>query len=279
MKNKTAHHQLGSQFITEALRKIHTEDVFIDECKDGPSAGTTHSRIDAWAMNKSWSKLKFTGYEIKCSRSDFRQDDKWHAYLPLCNQLFFVCPKGMIEVSEVPGAVGLKYVHPSGHVTIAKKADHRDVEPPMELFCYILMCRVRVVDATFYAPAEKVDKLSFYREWLNEKEEKQEVGYQVGRRLYQIHTHMKSENQRLRSRISFIEKSEKILNEMGIRDHWNSSDQTIREQVCKFMSGIPDGFIDQLRQMERVSRELGEKLQPKKADAPDAVEVLNPLSR
>jgi hypothetical protein len=73
-----------SNDILKLLSEKHSEDVFVPECKNGSTWLSTHLRLDAWVMNRSWTKLKFTGYEIKVSRQDFLRDDthdiKWHNY-------------------------------------------------------------------------------------------------------------------------------------------------------------------------------------------------------
>lgn len=42
-----------------------------------------------------------TGYEIKVSRQDWRQDTKWPDYLPWCHQLYIVAPEGVVDLEDV----------------------------------------------------------------------------------------------------------------------------------------------------------------------------------
>jgi hypothetical protein len=49
--------------ILELLRVKHEGDVFVPECKTGPSQGHDHSRFDAWVMRKSWANAETIGYE------------------------------------------------------------------------------------------------------------------------------------------------------------------------------------------------------------------------
>ncbi len=77
--------------IISALAKRHKGDMFFTEVKDGSTQlRSRHSRIDALAIPLSWAHYNIFGYEIKVSRSDFLQDQKWMAYLPMCNQLSWV---------------------------------------------------------------------------------------------------------------------------------------------------------------------------------------------
>ena len=75
--------------IVDLLDVRHGRDVFVPECKGGPTWGGGHRRLDAWAMRRSYTKPCVWGYEIKISRSDFFADEKWPGYLPFCNQFYF----------------------------------------------------------------------------------------------------------------------------------------------------------------------------------------------
>ncbi len=109
------------------LRNRHVQDVFLEEM----SGASTAHRMDAWAMPRSWSKFTTIGYEIKVSRGDFLQDQKWHNYLGLCHEFYFVCPWGLIKPEELPGGCGLMYLTKTGNrLQIKRKAPRRqDADP------------------------------------------------------------------------------------------------------------------------------------------------------
>jgi hypothetical protein len=65
---------MNSYEIITLLKQKHYDDIFIPECKDGPTQLGSHLRMDAWVMKKSWANSCFIGYEEKVSRSDFLQD-------------------------------------------------------------------------------------------------------------------------------------------------------------------------------------------------------------
>src|SRR5690606_37137616 len=145
-----------------------------DECKDGPTHGAEHRRLDGWAMAKSWAHPTVTGYEVKVSRSDFLQDTKWPDYLPMCNELYFVCPTGLIQPPEVPAEVGLLWASKTGtKLYTKKKAQYRDVKIPEEVFRYVLMCRAKITDEhpSFGSTRE------YWERWL----EDQQTDWQFGR--------------------------------------------------------------------------------------------------
>ena len=82
---------MNADTILSLLRKKHVQDIFVPNCKTGPSwTATDYWIFDAWVMNKSWTNQRVIGYEIKVSRSDFLQDSKWRSYLGYCNMLYFL---------------------------------------------------------------------------------------------------------------------------------------------------------------------------------------------
>lgn len=177
---------LTSNTVVALLASRHHKDVFIPECKDGPTHYSSHSRLDAWAMRKSWARPCYWGYEVKVSRSDFVNDNKWLAYLPLCNQLYFVCPAKLIKVEECPADCGLMWVASTGsRVYIKKKAPHRQIEPPVDLLHYALM------RAKSFAPywqnghgsGSRSERSEFWRSWLSDKRDLRALGRQVGARI------------------------------------------------------------------------------------------------
>jgi DNA repair protein MmcB-like len=80
----------------------------------------TNFRMDNWGTARPdvFSIVKTTNlrkcipivHEIKVSRSDFQSDvrtGKWEKYKPVCQGVYFVCPVGMVDKSEVPSEAGL----------------------------------------------------------------------------------------------------------------------------------------------------------------------------
>lgn len=210
--------------IVKALATRHSKDVFIPECKNGPTVFGPHSRMDVWAMKKSWSAPAIYGYEIKISRNDFFQDNKWHDYLSLCSDFYFVCPPKVISVSEVPEQAGLLWTSTNGtRLFNKKKAPHRDIDPPIELMFYVLMQ---------YAPTgfnyehefwryQNYNKDEFWRAWLEKKEINRDLGYKVKTALRaKIHKEIldvRSENKRLKSHMIELERLSVIADKVGLR--------------------------------------------------------------
>ena len=136
--------------------------------------------MDAWVMIKSWTQLNFIGYEIKVDRSDFISDNKWPGYLPYCNSFYFVCPKDVIKESELPAEAGLYYVATTlNRMVLKKKAPHRDVKIPSELFTYVLMCRTKIVADG----RDKDTSKDYWKNWLEEKQLGWDIGHKVSKNL------------------------------------------------------------------------------------------------
>lgn len=165
--------------LLEMLAARHADAVFVPECKLG-EAGSR--RLDAWVLLKTWSPMTTVGYEIKVSRADFVRDAKWTAYLPVCHQLYFVSPRHLIEPSELPQDVGLLWTAGS-RLQTAKLAPRRTPDPEAlsRLMVYVLMSRTRVVANMWEANGPTSGE--FWRQWLADKRENQELGARVSRRI------------------------------------------------------------------------------------------------
>jgi hypothetical protein len=257
---KRAKSQIGAHEIVDLLACRHSADIFVPECKNGPSQCRTHLRLDAWAMLKSWSKPHTFGYEIKVSRSDFLGDDKWHLYLPYCSHFYFVVPAGLIEPSEVPENAGLIYVSATGSKLFTKrKAPWRNVEIPEDFYRYILMCRTRI--SREYDGPSKAD---VWRQWLEEKLEKRKLGYQVSRAIRDHVDKVQRENERLQEQMKEYDEVRSVLVRLGIDPNhrygfrWSAEDR-LREAMAK----VPPSLM---KAIERASTGLQSLLEEFKAE-------------
>lgn len=216
--------KITSNDILKLLSEKHSEDVFVPECKNGSTWFSNHLRLDAWVMNRSWTKLKFTGYEVKVSRSDFLHDDKHQEYMKLCNEFYFVAPKGIINVDEIPVESGLLEIASTGtRLFTKKKAPFRSIDFPSDLFTYILMCRVRIkkdLDNDF-------SSVDYWTEWVNNKENKRNLGHLVSQKLQSDYKQnierVENENSKLRDQNQKFDEFKTMLSDMGIdnlEDYW-----------------------------------------------------------
>lgn len=170
-------------------------------------------------MNKSWAHPVVSAYEVKVSRADFLKDNKWPAYLPLCNQFYFVAPAGLIDLSELPAEAGLLTASGKGNgarLLTKKKAPHRDITVPEEVYRYILMCRVV---PTAESAFEQQTHADYWRKWLKEKREDQKLGWRVSRRVAERATEIEIENYRLQKEVEKFAELQQWLDSQGFRIH------------------------------------------------------------
>ncbi len=265
--------KIGAKDIIDLLKIKHSEDIFIPECKSGPTWGGSHLRLDGWAMKKSYSSPLTTGYEVKVSRSDFINDTKLHEYLSLCNALYIVCPAGLIDKTEVPEDCGLMSVSKTGtRIYTKKKAPYREVETPINLYKYILMSRATIVESYH----RTFDKKRYMEDYADRKEKAKHAGEYLGRRLRErIEAEIddvKRENEKLIDQNQTLEEIKVLLGRMGIGlNDWGLK-RKFERQIKELEAIIPDDLERGIRCLaERLTdtvREIDEL--KNKAIAPDA---------
>ena len=239
--------KITANTILKALWTKHIEDVFISECKVGPSRHRGCPRLDAWAMKKSWASPLTTGYEIKVSRSDFLNDTKWASYLLYCNELYFVCPAKIILVEEVPEQCGLMYISSTGtRLYIKKKAPYRDVDIPVELYIYILMGRVRIV-----GEYQKADAVEYWKGWLKDKKEDQELGYRVSEKVRKKVDSVERINRSLTEKMEDYDDIRQLILDLGLDLNKTYLKYSVEKRVKEILTGIPDNLTRALTSLKR----------------------------
>lgn len=221
--------------ILSLLECKHAKDVFIAECKDGPTQGSKHFRLDAWAMPRSWVRPSVLGYEIKVSRQDFINDEKWPNYLGMCNRLFFVCPKGMIQVGEVPSDAGLIYAT-AKQLRIAKAAPLRTDPIRENVWRYILMCRTAITSENTESQEQR---MAYWREWLERKRENQDLGHRVSQRIAERVGEIEAENALLRAESKALNVFRERLEELGYNPKYPVSQWNVQTALQKLQTDIP----------------------------------------
>ena len=253
---------MTSKEILRALEKKHSKDIFVPECKNGCSCGG-HLRMDAWVMKPSWVNPLVIVYEIKVSRGDFLNDGKYQNYLPYCNEFYFVCPPKLIQPNEIPDDCGLMWISSTGtRIYTKKKAKYREVKIPLDLYRYILMCRVDICKwYNDYRPAnKKVDDLEFWTDWLNAKTQSLDLGYRVSKKLRGIIderiNRAERTNGNLLERMKSYEDIRKFLEKLEIDPDgniWQISKYKVEQKIAKFNNIISE---DIQRRIKRTIDEL-----------------------
>lgn len=189
--------KVTSTEIKLALSEKHWKDFFLTEVKSGSSWMTAKGDmkiLDALAVRKSWTHPCFTGYEIKVSRSDFLRDAKFYTYEELCNCLYIVCPKGMIERTELPESVGLMYYDQEKKtITTKKKAIYRKIEYSPEMLLYIIYSRMDSDRYPFFS-----DKREYYTAYLEGKRDNRDLGRAIKTKLVEENIRLERELESVR---------------------------------------------------------------------------------
>ena len=240
-----------AQDITALLADKHHSDLFVPECKVNSTWGQEPTyRLDAWAMKRSWSPWTTFGYEIKVSRSDFLQDDKWLNYLPLCHRFSFVCPRGLIDPKEVSDGAGLIWTTKNGQRLITKvKAPQREIEPPLALLVYVLMSRTLITDSTYraYEEPSREQQIVYWRHWLMQKAESRNLGRVVSKELAVLVAKADSDLRYAQVLSERVEEVDALLHKhlgLGLDDlgAWHRE-----EQICSAISLLPAQLIVKAR--------------------------------
>lgn len=170
--------------IMELLRTRHAGDVYYEESviKQG------ELRMDAWAMIKSWAHPRVIGYEVKLTRADFLSDHKMQRYLPYCNEMYLVCPRGIVDPSEVNESTGLIFVASTGNKLITrKKAPWRDVQIPEQFYRALLFGKassdVQRMTAREQEVMRRIGQLGDLEAYVDGRKELSELGGTVAHKI------------------------------------------------------------------------------------------------
>jgi hypothetical protein len=215
-----------SSQIKQLLKKKHEKDLFLSECKTGRTWGDKVYVFDGWAMKKSWSNPEVIGYEIKVSRGDFLSDKKWRNYLPYCNTFYFVCPRGIVDVKELPEDTGLILVSKTGtKLYTKKKAPYREMEFDKinSVYKYILMWRAVLHDKNYSNHLQHEQNVEYWKNWVNLKKEQKSLGRIASRQIREIVKTkicaVETNNIRLVKENEALQDVKEILGELGIKEY------------------------------------------------------------
>lgn len=251
--------KVKAQEILHALSKRHWEDFFTTEVRDGPSY-TQYVIMDALAIKKSWKNPCFTGYEIKVSRSDFIRDTKWPAYLNMCHEFYFVCPKGMIQPEELPDEVGLLWFNPESKSFYTKrKARYRKIEITNNMLMCVIMSHLSSDRHPFYSSARE-----FFEGWLENKRVSSELGYRVRSEMVNRMVKITDENVRLKSKLQMYEEQEKLLEKIA--------DVLIKHGAGWFYKSQMADVVDEM--LKQKTTKLSDKMIQELENAKQSIEMV-----
>ena len=232
---------MHSEDVCLALRRKHESDVFVDQCKTGPTQmlrGGELQVMDAWAMAKSWAHPCVTCYEIKVSRSDFLGDKKWRGYLPYCNLMFFATPWKLVMPEELPGEeCGLVWITETGGRCVVKRpAKYREVEIPETVWRYILMWRAKITNEARYSA---IDRAQQVKDLLAKKAEMKDLGWNFARHIARKAEEIERESSRLKDENKTLAAVKDMLAELGFTSPHQLREWRMREQIVEALASMP----------------------------------------
>ena len=262
--------------IKRALAQYHSDpqewNIFF-EVKNGPTWNARRGKLlimDGLAIKKSWANPRFVGYEIKTSRSDFLNDEKWRGYLEYCHQLYFVCPKKLISRKEIEAMdenVGLMYYNPEYEncgLHTMKAPVIRNIEIDTNMLYYIIMSKLEPDKYPFFS-----SKKEYFKKWLHEKQSNKNFGLEVQGKIGDVIYEQERTNKELKKKLERFENKEKIIKDVfhyldikGLLSGWGTKK-------------LKDDWKEKLNEILGSSFDSHEKY--KIEEAIESVEKLKPL--
>lgn len=248
--------KVTSSDIKIALAVKHYRDFFLTEVKSGPTQLAVPGDLkilDGLAIRKSWTSPCFTGYEVKVSRGDFLRDAKFYTYEELCNCLYVVCPKGMIDRTEIPESVGLMYYDPDKRtITTRKKAIYRKIEYSPEMLLYIIFSRLDSDRYPFFS-----DKREYFEMYLAGKSSNRVLAHAVKTKLVEDNARLEKALENLQVFERQYETYKMVMDVLHKHHIWGYRGKDIVDELDKALSSkCPDNISDIRRSAERLAERL-----------------------
>lgn len=252
--------------IKKGLAERHADDFFMTEVKNGPTWAAKRGQLlqlDAIAIKRSWTKPCITGYEVKVSRNDFLNDEKWPAYMQYCHRFYFACPKGLIQPEELPDEVGLLWYSPEyntiGNLHTKRKALFRNIEISKDMLYYIIICRLEKDRHPFFS-----DEREMLQMWVEDKVKREQLAWQVKSKIFQDLYELeerarKAENtaRRYKEDHEMFQKVVRVLNEKGLSPNVSWFDSNWEEELMKVItSGVSKKAIQLSETILRYAQQL-----------------------
>lgn len=241
--------------ITYALSKRHKSDIFLTEVKTDSTWVGRPQRCDAVAVKPSWTNPCITIYEVKVSRNDFMQDEKYVGYLPLCHRFYFAAPLGIIKPDELREDIGLITYNPdTGGLRTVRKALYKPLESlPTKLLYYLVLSRTDRDHHPFFTETR-----DYLEAWVEDKGERFKLSGEVRDKIKRLHLledgRVALEYRQLESKAAELEKIYKIFEEHGVsRWGWEAD---LRE---RFNHDMPVELVRDLKTMASIAERINKK--------------------
>jgi hypothetical protein len=252
---------VDSRYILGLLAQKHDKDAFVPECKNGETWGARDLyKLDAWVLKRTYSPITTIGYEIKCTRADFEQDQKWTNYLDLCHEFYFVCPAGLIRATDLPSNIGIIWATKNKlHTKHKAERIKPDIEKLNKLLTYLVMSRSNIVNnMNEISKVVGNPRLEAMKDSVAKASERKELAYFIKGHVHEIEQQLQLKERELVSRENYVKNFEGKLAKFGIT--WNSESKDWQEnsrvgnEIDLLVKRID---YTTLHNMEYISKELG----------------------
>jgi hypothetical protein len=245
--------------ILTMLEERHSKDVIVPECKNGETWGARDLlKLDAWVLQRTYSPLTTIGYEIKVSRQDFEQDQKWTGYLDLCHMFYFVCPAGLIRATDLPASVGIIWASKDKlHVKHKAERAKPDIEKLNRLLIYVVMARSKIVDNMYEinTKPEETNHLQSIRQRIEDANERKELAYFIKGHVRELYEKTLKTEQGFKNREYNLKRFEDKLKLLGITWDSNSNQwqdtMPVENQIDMLKKQIDNWTLDRMKQTGR----------------------------
>ena len=258
--------KVTSTDIKRALQDRNPNDYYLTEVKNGGTFMPSKQGLlifDAVHIRRSWANPCITIYEIKVSRGDFLQDNKWKLYLQYCNQFYFVVPKGMIDKNELPEDIGLIYYNPdTGALVTKQKSKYRECENPDDMYKYIIYSRLGENQYPFFN-----SKVEYAKAYLEDKANKKYIGHTLGSKMAKDLGEANERLERLQeseAKIKFFDDVKQVMQDNNIWA-WGGAKEVLDtlKEVLNNRKSIADKDLEYIERdlkyaLERIERIRGE---------------------
>jgi len=243
-----------SDQISIALAKHHSKDLYVPECKNGPTYSSRNIlRLDAWVLARTYSPMTTIGYEIKVSRADFEQDQKWTEYLDYCHRFFFACPAGLIRSTDLPKEIGLVWYSAAGNIHIKRHAERREPDTVkfQKLLIYVLMSRSVIVGDMHAANNGIKSREDWIREYLAEAEKNKNLAACVRGHVRDMYDKIKKREELVHSQERSVQDFTTRLARLGINwdpvsKDWNEYSRVV-DQIDHLRKRVDTSTLQLLR--------------------------------
>jgi hypothetical protein len=222
---------------------------------------------DFMAIRPSHSNPSVIIGEVKCSRADFLQDNKWPGYLPFCTRFYMVTAPGVATRDEIGADAGWLEVTANGAKLITRKAApvlRHELEPKNE--ATVLRS---IVHRHFYGThrdptVSGEERAAFWRDFVATRKRDKLTGHQASRAIREHLLRADKAVYEAQLAVEAFTETERILADLGIprdraargRKHAALANDIRNALAKEFGAGGKQEAEDMLRAVRSMNRSI-----------------------